>query len=174
MFKIQNLDLSNNRESMELQLVRTYKGEIKRTLSGIIAAFPTNFITVGFSFQLLGPRDTITLARQLLLSANLVKIQASYNNTTIEGNFSCTSVDVTEVRDRSERSLRLTATVVSDGSPITKVGGAGFTVKKGVTTVLSDCSFGKVYQLPFPQKKIDGANLPDNRVLILGDTVVTE
>ena len=59
MFKIQNLDLSNAREEMQIQLVRTYKGDIARTLSGIIVAFPASFVTVGFTFQLLGPRAMI-------------------------------------------------------------------------------------------------------------------
>ena len=173
MFKIQNLDLSNAREEMQIQLVRTYKGDIARTLSGIIVAFPASFVTVGFTFQLLGPRAMIIQVQQMLLSADLVKITAEYNGTNIEGNFSCTSVEVVEVRDKSERSLRLTASVVSDGTPITKPGGTLFTIKVGTTTLISDASFGKVYQLTGGPYKLNGINLPGNKVLVLGDTQVT-
>jgi len=172
MFKIQNLDLSTVREDMQLQLVRTYKGEIARTLSGKIVAFPASFITVGFEFRLMGPRSLMIQVQQLLLSADLVTITAEYNGTTIEGKFSCTSVDVTEVRDKGERSLRLTASVVSDGTPITKPGGAPFTVKAGTTTLVANASFGKVYQLTGGPYKLNGINLPENKVLVLGDTQV--
>lgn len=172
MFKIQNLDLSTVREDMQLQMVRTYKGDIARTLSGIIVAFPASFITVGFKFQLLGPRSLMIQVQQLLLSANLVTITAEYNNTNIEGNFSCTNVDISEVRDKSERSLRLTASVVSDGTQITKPGGASFTVKAGATTLVANASFGKVYQLTGGPYKLNGINLPENKVLVLGDTQV--
>jgi len=173
MFKIQNLDLSTVREDMQIQLVRTYKGEIRRTMTGKIAAFPTSFITVGFTFQLMGPRSLMIQVQQLLLSANLVTITAEYNNTNIEGNFSCTGVDVSEVRDKSERSLRLTASVVSDGTPITKPGGALFTIKRGTTNLVTNVSFGKVYQLTGGPYKLNGIDLPENKVLVLGDTEVT-
>lgn len=173
MFKIQNLDLSEIREDMQMQMVRTYKGDIARTLSGIVVAFPASFITVGFSFQLLGARELILQVQQLLLSANLVIITAEYNNTLIEGKFSCTKVEVTEVRDKSERSLRLVATIVSDGTPITKPGGALFTVKVGATILVADASFGKVYQLTDGPYKLNGVNLPEDRILVLGDMVVT-
>ena len=173
MFMIQNLDLSTVREDMQLQLVRTYKGEIRRTMTGKIVAFPSSFITVGFTFRLLGPRALMIQVQQLLLSADLVTITAEYNNTIIEGKFSCTSVDVTEVRDKGERSLRLTASVVSDGTDITKPGGEPFTVKIGTTTLVANASFGKVYQLTGGPYKLNGISLPENKVLVLGDTEVT-
>ncbi len=174
MLKIQGKDFSHYLEDVELKLVRTYKGEIARTMSGKIAAFPHYFITVGFSLTLMGPRAAVILAQQLLLSANTVKVVSEYNGTTFEGNFSATSVNVVEVRDKKERSLRLTCDIVSDGTDITKVGGAKFSVKYGATTLLSNCSFGKVYSLAAtPQYKLNGADLPGNKVLVLGDTEVT-
>lgn len=174
MLKIQGKDFSHYLENVELKLVRTYKGEIARTLTGLIVTFPAYFITAGFTIQLMGPRATIILAQQLLLSANTVKVISEYNGTTFEGNFSATSVDVVEVRDKDERSLRLSASIVSDGTNITKPGGAAFTIKYGATTLKTPCYFGKVYQLDAtPQYKLGGALLPGNKVLVLGDTVVT-
>lgn len=174
MLKIQGKDFSYYLENVELKLVRTYKGEIARTMLGKIAAFPRYFITVGFSLTLMGPRAAVILAQQLLLSANTVKVVSEYNGTTFEGNFSATGVTVVEVRDKKERSLRLTCDIVSDGTDITKVGGAKFSVKYGATSLLSDCSFGKVYSLAAtPQYKLSGADLPGNKVLVLGDTEVT-
>jgi hypothetical protein len=174
MLKIQGKDFSYYLENVELKLVRTYKGEVARTLTGVVVTFPAFFITVGFSLTLMGPRAEVILAQQLLLSANTVKIVSEYNGTTFEGNFSATSVNVVEVRDKKERSLRLTCDIVSDGTDITKVGGAKFSVKYGETTLLSNCSFGKVYALEStPQYKLNGADLPGNKILVLGDTVVT-
>lgn len=173
MFKIQGLDLSPMLENIQVSLVRTYKGEITRTLSGHVVAFPASFITVGFSIQLLGPRANIIQAQQLLLSADIVKIVTTYNGVDIEGNFSCTSNDVQEVKDKADRSLRLSATLVSDGTDITKPGGAYFTIKFGATTLYNNCSFGKAYKLPGLPFRNQGVVLPDNRVLVLGDVEVT-
>lgn len=173
MFKIQNKDFSNYLEGIQIQLVRTYKGEIARTLTGVISAFPASFITVGFSIQLLGERDIISLAQQLLLTANTLTIIAVYNGTPIKGSFSCTGVEVVEVRDKAERSLRLTASIVSDGTDITKPDGSLFTIKYGGTTLVANCRFGKIYQLSSSMYKLNGADLPDKKVLVLGDTVVT-
>lgn len=172
MLRIQTLNLDNYLEDIQLQLVRTYKGEILRTLTGKVAAFPASFITVGFNIQLLGPRETIIQAQQLLLSADTVLLTATYNGTSIEGKFSCTQNNVVEVRDKGERSLRLTASLVSDGSPITKPGGSPFTIKSGETTLYNNCSFGKVYQLTGAQYTLNDIPLPENKVLVLGDTKV--
>ena len=103
MLKIQGKDFSYYLENVELKLVRTYKGEVARTLTGVVVTFPAFFITAGFSLTLMGPRATVILAQQLLLSANTVKVVSEYNGTTFEGNFSATGVTVVEVRDKEEK-----------------------------------------------------------------------
>lgn len=174
MFKIQGLEFKDYLEDIQLKLVRTYKGEIARTLAGKIVSFPANFITVGFTVSLLAQKDKINLVQQLLLSGDIVEITAEYNGSQFKGNFSCTDINTVEIRDKGARHMRLTASLVSDGSEIKKPNGAYFTVKTASATLKSNCTFGKVYNLGATAYSLNGAKLPGNNVLILGDTTVVK
>ena len=176
MLKIQGKDFGNYCNGIELQLVRTYKGDINRTQTGKIAAFPTNFITVGFALSFLGPREVIEVIEQILLSDNTVEFVLEYKQTALKGKFSCTSNSSAEARDKNDRSKSLTVSIVSDGTDIVKPDGTRFIVKKeGTSAALkADCAFGKVYSIPGGSGlKLDGAYLPSGKLLVLGDTVLT-
>lgn len=172
--KLQELDLVDYLEDLQIRLVRTYKGEITRTLTGKVSAFPASFITVGFDVRLLGPRDKIIAAQQLLLSADTLDISLTYEGTNIKGKFSCTNNNLAEVRDHGESHLRLEFSLVSDGSDITKLNGQKFTVKYNSMNIASNCSFGKVYKLSGGPYKLNGITLPDSQILVLKDEVVTK
>lgn len=169
-FKIQGKDFSANMTDIKLKLVRTYKGEINRTQTGKIAAFPTSFITVGFDMSFIGPRDTINQLQQLLLSADLVEIITNYNGTSLKGKFSCTSNDMTEVRDRKEASLQLNISIVSDGSNITPETASFYTITRQGATSLAGF-FGQVINVG--NYKLGGASLPEGKLLCLGNAILT-
>lgn len=171
-FTVQGKDFSQMMTDIQLKLVRTYKGEINRTQTGKIAAFPVSFITVGFDFEFLGLREDVRLLQQLMLSDDVVEIVTNYEGVTIKGKFSCTSNEYTEVRDKNERRVTLRISVVSDGSNITKENGNGFTITRAGTVLGSSYYFGKVYTLASVSYK-DGAKLPNNKILVLGDEVLT-
>lgn len=155
-------------EDIKFKLVRTYKGEILRTISGKIPSFPLSFITVGFDISFLGVKEEIQLLEQLLLSADILTIELTYNFVPIKGNFSMTSHEVEILKDRNYEYARMTASIVSDGSNITKPSGSGFIIKKGASTIASNLPFGKIYK--FTQTYYyKGAKLPNNQVLVLGD-----
>lgn len=173
LIKVQGKDFGAYLTHIQLKLVRTYKGEIKRTQTGKVAAFPLSFITPGFSLEFLGPREQMKLLQQLVLSDDLVELILTYDGTTIKGKFSCTDNEYIEVRDRNEKSMTLRLNVVSDGSSITKENGTLFAIKTASTTLLAGCSFGKVYTVPGTTTyTLDGAKLPSGKVLVLGDTLL--
>ena len=58
-FDVNGKDFGSMLTDIQLKLVRTYKGEIKRTQTGLLAAFPLSFITVGFEVTLMGLRQDI-------------------------------------------------------------------------------------------------------------------
>lgn len=175
--KIQGYDFSSYLDDIQLKLVRTYKGEIVRTLTGKVAAFPTSFITVGFDLSFLGPRKILNLLQQVLLSADLIQLETDYNGTSLKGNFSCTKNNLVELRDKGERNMALSISLVSDGSDIKKPSGQGYNVTSvgGGPAILSDLSYGKIATLPnddyfiYGEQKID---IPSKQILILGDVVV--
>lgn len=168
LFKVQNKDFSSMLTDIKLQLVRTYKGEIHRTQAGVVAAFPVSFITVGFDLQFLGFRQDIQLLQQVLLSSDTVEVVTNYSGTAIKGKFSCTSNNpYEELRDKNERRVSLSVSIVSDGTNITKPDGSAFTVKVAGAPVLSTCYFGKVYTVGSYYK--GDVALPDGKLLVLGD-----
>ena len=171
MLKVQGKDFGNRLIDIQLKLVRTYKGEIKRTQTGKVAVFPVSFITVGFDLKFLGPRAEMKLLQQILLSDDLVEMTMTYDGTTIKGKFSCTTNEYTEVRDRGESSMMLTISVVSDGSDITNENGTLFTVYDADEAVVkANCAFGKIYAIG--AYTLNGATLPEGKLLVLGDTTV--
>lgn len=174
MIKINGKDVSGMLTDIKLKLVRTYKGDIERTQTGKIAAFPNSFVTPGFDLQFLGPREEIAQLEAVLLSSNLVTLIVNREELNIKGNFSCTTNDKVEVRDRGESSLRLAVSLVSDGSNITNSTGSAFTVKDGQTTVLSTCYFGKVYSVPnqYKTRSVNGYSLEKGTILVLGNVVL--
>ena len=171
-FKVQGRDFSQIMTNIKLKLVRTYKGEIVRTQAGKVAAFPVSFITVGFDFEFLGRREEVRLLQQILLSDDLVEIVTDYDGTTIKGKFSCTANEYEELRDKNERSTTLNVSVVNDGSNITKENGNGFTITRAGSSLGSTFYFGKVYTLDSVAYK-NGAKLPGNKILVLGDETLT-
>lgn len=175
MIKVQGKEVSGLTD-VELKLVRTYKGEIKRTQAGIVSAFPTSFITPGFDFAFVGPREDMIALEQIFLSNDLVTLEFDFGGTALKGKFSCTTNQKTEANDRGNSHLNLSISVVSDGSAITAPDGGAFVVKYGETVVKDDCSFGKVYTMPtaYRSKKANGYTLPGGKLLILGDVELTD
>ncbi len=173
-FRIQGVNFLSMLEDIQFKIVRTYKGEIVRTLDGTIPSFPLNFITFGFDVKLMGTEADVKLCQQILLSANVVEIELEYDNVPIKGMFSLTQHSTAKLRDRDNNYARMTASIVSDGSNIMKPSGEGFKIKYGTTTIASNLPFAKVYKISSAtQYKLRGAKLPDNQVLVMGDTEVT-
>ena len=175
MIKVQGKDLSECLSDIQLKLVRTYKGDITRTQTGLVAAFPTSFVTPGFSLTFIGDRALMKRIEQIFLSSDLVELTLDYGGTSLKGAFSCTTNECTELRDKGERSMQLSIEVVSDGTDITDASGNAFTVKAGSSTVLSGCAFGKVYTVPsgYTNYKLDGFKLPGGKILVLGNHNLT-
>lgn len=173
--KIQGLSVKGLLTDIKVKLVRTYKGEIERTQTGIVSAFPVSFITPGFDLAFKGPREKISALEQILLSHDLVEIIVDRGEFNFKGMFSCTGTDKTEVKDKGERSLDLSVSVVSDGTNITHSTGRAFIVRAGTTTIASNCYFGKVYTVAasYANYKYKGMSLPGSKILILGDTDLT-
>nr|DAH56647.1 MAG TPA: hypothetical protein [Caudoviricetes sp.] len=171
MIRINNKDISNMLTDIKLKLVRTYKGDIERTQTGRVAAFPASFITVGFDLSFLGDRNDIEALEQVLMSSNLVWLAVKHGQIDIRGKFSCTGNDKTEVRDKDERHLKLSVSVVSDGSDISNSNGVMFNISYGSTLLVSNCSFGRVYKVSstYANKKLNGYTLSENKVLVLGN-----
>jgi hypothetical protein len=184
MFTVQGKSYADYLTAREISLVRTYKGDIKRTQTGKVQSFPTSFVTVGFELSFLGPRAVIDELEQIFLSADVVELSLDYNSTNIKGKFSATSTQTRETRDKNERHKSLTVTVVSDGSNITDSSGNAFSVSLKVgqtTTVLKpDCYFGQVVEVSNTETsyKLNGVLLPKNNksrqtVLVLGNVVLS-
>ncbi len=173
--KIQGFEVKNLVTDIKTKLVRTYKGEIERTQAGIVAAFPISFITPGFDITFKGDREQISAIEQILLSHDLVELIVDRKELNFKGMFSCTGNDKTELRDKGERSIELTVSVVSDGTNITHSTGRAFTVKAGETTIADNCYFGKIYKVAstYSSYKYKGMSLPNSKILILGDTTLT-
>lgn len=181
MFSIQGKSFEEYLTEKEIKLVRTYKGDIERTQTGKVAAFPTSFITVGFDFTFVADRAIADEIEQLFLSANVLELVFDYEGTTLKGMFSATSTQTTELRDKSERHKSVVVSVVSDGTNITDAQGNLFTIKLGDTVVVSNCAFGKVYTVTNGASYyLRGAKLPKSEtnanngtVLVLGNVVLT-
>lgn len=172
---VQGLSVRDLITDIKLKLVRTYKGEIERTQTGVVPSFPLSFITPGFDITFQGDRERIAAIEQIFLSNDLVELVVDRQELNFKGMFSCTSNDKTEIRDKGERSLSLTISLVSDGTSITHSTGRAFTLKAGGTTVAGDYYFGKVYKVPtlYANYKYKGMQLPGGKILILGDTNLT-
>lgn len=174
MIKVNEKDVSSMLVDIKLKLARTYKGDIERTQTGKVSAFPTSFITPGFDLQFLGPRDDIESLEQMMLASDVFLLQLVHGKVSIRGAFSCTSNEKTEVRDKGERSLRLSVSVVSDGSNITDADGQPFSISTSQGQVLmSNCYFGKVYTV-FGAYELNGFKLVNGKVLVLSQTVLEE
>ena len=163
---------------LSLKLVRTYKGEINRTQTGMIATFPNSFVTVGFDFKFLGSRSVLRTVEQIFLSADKVELAFDFDGTSLKGEFSCTANAVTELHAKDDKQVELTISVVSDGSNITDASGNAFHVKDAndtVATLEDPCYFGKVYKLKpaYLAYKLDGYTLPDGKILVLGNHTLT-
>lgn len=178
MLKVQGKDITGNLADVKFDLVKTYKGDISRTQYGKIVNFPNAFVITGFTFSFIGRRADIRAIEQIFLSADVVELIYDFNaSTKIKGKFSCTSNACTELRDKDERSLQLTITVVSDGTDITKVDETLFTVKYNNSTIATG-AFGKIYELSttYLNKTVNGFTLPvkDGKpvLLLLGDTII--
>lgn len=171
-FDINGKDFGSMLTDIQLKLVRTYKGEIKRTQTGLVAAFPLSFITVGFEVTLMGLRQDIRLLQQIMLSADTVTLKTNYDGADIKGKFSCTSNQYTEVRDRGEQRTMLSLSLVSDGTNITHSSGRAFRITTSSGSHIGAGYFGKVVHLSTSYKK-DGVELPDGNLLVLGDEILT-
>ena len=173
-FDVNGKDFGSMLTDIQLKLVRTYKGEIKRTQTGLVTAFPLSFVTVGFEVTLMGLRQDIRLLQQIMLSADTVTLTTDYDGASIKGKFSCTSNQYTEVRDRGEQRTTLSLSMVSDGTNITHPSGRAFQIRSGSPsgTLLGTGYFGKVVHLSTSYKK-NGVTLPDGNLLVLGDDVLT-
>lgn len=172
MFKVEGKDFSGYLTSKVIKLVRTYKGEIKRTQAGLIASFPVSFITVGFDLSFMGLVDDITELEQLFLSADVLSMEIDYNGVDLKGNFSATSNATELLKDKGGRHMTLKLSVVSDGSTITKPSGTGFAVTVDNASTLTDKGFATVQTLS-ADAYLNGAKLPSKQILILGDTALT-
>lgn len=157
--------------SITKKLVRTYKGEIRRTQTGLVSSFPLSFVTVGFDVSLLGDREDMRLLEQAVLSSDTFQLETDYDGVTIKGRFSCTSNSYEEVRDKNEEKIRLSLSIVSDGSPITNAQGEKFKVSFEGTT-LAEAYFGQVVPVDDGYAK-DGVKL-SGQILVLGDEELTE
>ena len=174
MFKIQGRDVQEYLTDISFKLVRTYKGEIERTQTGVVSAFPNSFITAGLDLVFTAPREVADSIEQTLLSNDTVELIVDYNTVNIKGAFSCTTNSNVELRDKGERHKQLSVSVVSDGTDITKSDGSDFSVKVGDSTVVSNCKFGKVYDVPSAYRayKRDGMIVGD-KLLVLGDVTLS-
>lgn len=157
---------------LQVQLVRTYKGEINRTQTGKIAAFPNSFITVGLQIVLQGSRSDIKGIEQILLSTDVVDLAVDWTTYSFRGKFSCTSNQVTEMKTRDEATSQLAVSLVSDGTPITKPDGSKFTITRSDATTVQ-AYYGQVLKLASPQQYMNGFALPSNELLVLGDATLT-
>lgn len=185
MLKIQDRDFSQYLTDIKVKLVRTYKGDILRTQTGKISAFPTSFITVGLDLAFLAERTVIDSIEQLVLSTDVVSVRFPFKTYAADtddllGRFSATAVEAEEVRNKNETHKSLALSLVSDGTDITKHTGAKFFIKKDAAVFKSDCSFGKVYKVPSAGTYyLEGAKVPlvydsstTASVLVLGDTTL--
>lgn len=174
LFKVNGKDFGGALSAIQLKLVRTYKGEIGRTQTGRVAAFPLSFVTVGFDAEFFGYRYDMNLLQQLMLSNDVLTLVTDYNGTTIKGAFSCTSNEYTEVRDKHEMRTQLRVSLVSDGTDITKEDGSMFKVRlaSSTGTQITSGAYGKVVTVGAQYKK-NGAYLPQGKLLLLGDEIVT-
>ena len=171
-FDVNGKDFGSMLTDIQLKLVRTYKGEIKRTQTGLVAAFPLSFITVGFEVTLMGLRQDIRLLQQIMLSADTVTLTTDYDGASIKGKFSCTSNQYTEVRDRGEQRTTLSLSLVSDGTNITHSSGRAFQIKTSLGSLIGTGYFGQVVHFSTSYKK-QGVALPDGNLLVLGDEILT-
>lgn len=162
----------------QVQLVRTYKGEIYRTQTGEIASFPNSFVTVGLSIVLQGARADMLQIEQILLSADVLKLAVNWKEYDFSGKFSCTSNQMTELKDSKETISQLSVSLVSDGTPIYDHEGTAFTISVAGTTtpIVAGAAYGQVYQLdtPYEGYKFNGFAIPDRKILVLGNVSITE
>ncbi len=157
---------------LQVQLVRTYKGEINRTQTGKIAAFPNSFITVGLQIVLQGSRSDIRDIEQILLSTDVVDLAVNWKTYYFRGNFSCTSNQVTEMKTRDEDTAQLAVSLVSDGTPITKLNGSKFSVDDALASQTIQAYFGQVIDVT-PGANYEDFVLSDGKFLVLGDANLT-
>lgn len=169
MLKIQGKTIDNV-ASKKVTIVRTYKGDIKRTNAGVVSGYPLSFITVGISVSILDTKDKIRTIQQLLLSDNTLSVQSDHNGVDFLGAFSVTSQSIEELRDKTESKSMLTIEFVNHGTAITKPDGTLFKVMNG-TTQLMTASFAQIVTVS--GYKLDGATLPNNKLMVLGDVQLT-
>lgn len=176
MIKIQGKEINVPIADIKRKLVRTYKGEIERTQTGAISAFPTSFIIPGFDIQFVGTRQEIQTLEQVFLSSDTFQFGVSNEELSISGRFSCTANEVTEMRDKGERHLQLNVSIVSDGSNITDYNGNTFSIRYGAAMAATGLYYGKVYQVPatYRSKKFEGYSLTEGKILITKNVLLTD
>jgi hypothetical protein len=169
--EIQGAPLSQYVLDQQFKLARTYVGEIERTQTGVIRQFGESFVTLGTDLVFMAPRAIIDDIQQLLLSDDVVEIKTDYNATRIKGKFSCTQNACEEVRDKGTSLLRLTVSLVSDGSNIGDSNGAPFSMKLNGSEV-DTAYFGKIFKFStacrLPMSDGNYPSLPGNKILVLG------
>lgn len=173
LFVLQGADQTHLLLDESFDLVRTYKGDIERTQTGLIKDFPNSFITVGINATFVGKREVILQIQQILLSANVVEVKTRYApGIIIKGAFSCTTNKCTELRDKGDSVLQLEVSLVSDGTPIGDSSGNKFPLYH-LQTLVGQAYFAEVLKLPSAYKvRVPGSNqyvnIPNNELLVLG------
>lgn len=157
---------------LQVQLVRTYKGEINRTQTGEIATFPNSFITVGLQIVLQGRRHDLLQIEQIMLSNDTVDICVERDIYAFRGAFSCTTNSIVELKDNKEIYSQLTLSLVSDGTPITKPNLSKFSVLDDMVGDTHQAYFGQVIDVT-PGVYYNGFEVPSGKFLVLGDAVLT-
>lgn len=168
MIKIQGKDITTVSER-QVVIVRTFKGEIVRTNLGVVTGYPLSFLTVGVTLSITDTKENIRKLVQIILAHNIIKLECDYNSVQFYGDFSVTSHEVQDLKDKGERSAVLVIELVSHGTALTKPNGTKFTVTYGGSTV--QASFAEIITLPAGWK-LNGASLPNNKLLVLGDTLL--
>lgn len=169
MLKIQGKEIKNVADR-KVSIVRTYKGDIKRTSSGKVSGYPLSFLTVGISLVITDVKTEIRTIQQLLLSADKLSIQCDHNGVDFLGDFSVTSQDVDELRDKTESKSTIRIELVSHGTPIKKPDGTYFKVSYATSSI--SAAFAEIVTVPAGYN-LGGASLPNNKLLVLGDVTLT-
>lgn len=172
MIRIQDREIKNI-ASRKVTVLRTYKGEIKRTNAGVVTGYPLSFITIGITLTITDTKDEVRKVQQLLLSADKISVQCDYNGVDFLGDFSMTNHNVEELRDKTESKSTITVDLVSHGTAITKPDGTKFKVYYGSSNATA--SFGEIITLPVAAAgyTLDGATLPNRKIMVLGDITLT-
>lgn len=171
MIKIQGKEIQNV-ASRAVTIVRTYKGEIERTQTGNVAGYPISYRTVGVTLNIIDDKPKIREIQQIILSADTVKLQADLNGVDFYGDFSVTNHAVEDIRNKGETKSSLTIDFVNDNTKITKPDGTQFKVSYGSSS--ASAYFAQLLKNnSFANYTLDGMTIPNNTLLVLGDSTLT-